>query len=552
MKKEMKKLLLLALVVLSMTLQAQVKIGSNPTTINSSSLLELESTTKGLLPPRMTNAQMTAITSPAKGLMVYCTDCSPAGLYTYSGSAWSAVGDTSSGGSSSSGGVSASMAFTTGTWIWGGPSVTRNIVITIVNNSFSTVSWTNANTDLVLTGNSGVTVGTPPASTSIASGATGTITFPVTGIIGTMGDITATWTKLALTVVGTKAITPGSATFSNTASYNAFVFSANAPGVNVAGTLPTNTTVAIPYTSGVGNYEAYTSPDTPIASTHCNDGSTGWTFAYSYPGGTFATSGNLTATLITKKGGVVAAWPAKQVTDLATIINDATSSPIVVNGNNLGSSVGIDYGGDAIRGQLSTRADAYDAAAVNQWISISAAEYNNLALNVPGAVRKGASDTVLATNHNTINTMTGGTYTSLASGLLTSDQIPPSNYIFAYRLKTSGLETATMTNCQVKFNATSANGTYTALGNALPVPYTSATPVAYTNYYYVLKRPTLLTSSTANTFIAIYDPNRNIGVPTSQNTAFYFVSTNVNNFTNASYTNGTVAQQVLCTPTKSW
>ena len=55
MKKEMKKLLLLALVVLSMTLQAQVKVGDNPTNVDGSAMLQVDSSTKGFLPPRMTN-----------------------------------------------------------------------------------------------------------------------------------------------------------------------------------------------------------------------------------------------------------------------------------------------------------------------------------------------------------------------------------------------------------------------------------------------------------------------------------------------------------------
>lgn len=51
---------------------AQVGIGT--TTPNASSLLDITSTSKGLLPPRMTTAQRTAIASPANGLMVYDTD----------------------------------------------------------------------------------------------------------------------------------------------------------------------------------------------------------------------------------------------------------------------------------------------------------------------------------------------------------------------------------------------------------------------------------------------------------------------------------------------
>jgi hypothetical protein len=53
---------------------AQVKIGDNPTTIGSSSLVEMESTNKGLVIPRMTTAQLLAIASPVQGMVVYNTD----------------------------------------------------------------------------------------------------------------------------------------------------------------------------------------------------------------------------------------------------------------------------------------------------------------------------------------------------------------------------------------------------------------------------------------------------------------------------------------------
>jgi hypothetical protein len=43
------------------------------TTINSSAILQAESTTKGFLPPRMTTTQRNAIASPAAGLIVYDT-----------------------------------------------------------------------------------------------------------------------------------------------------------------------------------------------------------------------------------------------------------------------------------------------------------------------------------------------------------------------------------------------------------------------------------------------------------------------------------------------
>ena len=60
-----------------------INAGASP---SASAQLDITSTTKGLLPPRMTTAQMNAIVSPAKGLMIYNTDCD---VYDYwNGSAW--------------------------------------------------------------------------------------------------------------------------------------------------------------------------------------------------------------------------------------------------------------------------------------------------------------------------------------------------------------------------------------------------------------------------------------------------------------------------------
>ncbi len=49
-------------------------LGVGTLTTVASALLELDSTTQGFLPPRMTTIQMNAISSPAEGLMIYATD----------------------------------------------------------------------------------------------------------------------------------------------------------------------------------------------------------------------------------------------------------------------------------------------------------------------------------------------------------------------------------------------------------------------------------------------------------------------------------------------
>lgn len=61
------------LVLIAHTAQAQIKLGDNPGTIDANSILEIESTSKGILFPRLTDAQMTGMTTPPAGMVIYNT-----------------------------------------------------------------------------------------------------------------------------------------------------------------------------------------------------------------------------------------------------------------------------------------------------------------------------------------------------------------------------------------------------------------------------------------------------------------------------------------------
>ena len=82
-------------------------VGIGTTSPNASSLLEIKSTAKGLLIPRMTAAQRNLIVSPATGLLVYLTD-STTGFYYYS-SGWKRL-ITSSGANTTLSNLSSSTA----------------------------------------------------------------------------------------------------------------------------------------------------------------------------------------------------------------------------------------------------------------------------------------------------------------------------------------------------------------------------------------------------------------------------------------------------------
>jgi hypothetical protein len=63
-----------------------MQLGKGASAANASSILELVSTQKGFLPPRMTTTQKNAIATPAAGLVVY--DSTTNKLQCYNGSTW--------------------------------------------------------------------------------------------------------------------------------------------------------------------------------------------------------------------------------------------------------------------------------------------------------------------------------------------------------------------------------------------------------------------------------------------------------------------------------
>ncbi|NDI99984.1 hypothetical protein GWA97_12915 [Flavobacterium sp. LaA7.5] len=88
-----------------------VGIGTN--TPNSSAQLDISSTDKGLLIPRMTETQRNAIATPASGLMIYQTDNTP-GFYYYNGTTWGSVAPASTGGVTGTGNNNYITKWTTG------------------------------------------------------------------------------------------------------------------------------------------------------------------------------------------------------------------------------------------------------------------------------------------------------------------------------------------------------------------------------------------------------------------------------------------------------
>lgn len=149
--------------LLTASVNAQVKIGDNPNTINANSLLELESTNKGFLPPRIalnstaSIAPLTGTVTP--GMMVYSTGGTVAdGYYYWNGTAWRLVA------TSELNTVTKSATTTltkTETFVLASNDITLTLpAVTASDNGLSiTVKHVGSHTDLVtVKGNSGATI----------------------------------------------------------------------------------------------------------------------------------------------------------------------------------------------------------------------------------------------------------------------------------------------------------------------------------------------------------------------------------------------------------
>ena len=132
MKKTLLNILTVATLFFASAVYAQVGVGVPAENMHPSAELEVKSTNKGFLPPRMTKAERDAIVAPAAGLLVYQTDgdeTNPTGLYFFDGIAWKnglgVKGDKGDKGESGATGTSGSL--TSGTTIgemnyWDGSS----------------------------------------------------------------------------------------------------------------------------------------------------------------------------------------------------------------------------------------------------------------------------------------------------------------------------------------------------------------------------------------------------------------------------------------------
>jgi hypothetical protein len=144
-------LLLVALMGTGMLVNAQLKIGDNPTSIQKSSILELESSRQGLLLPRLTDTTAINSLNPPDGMIIYLT--ADNSLRIRSNNAWKKL---------------ASMADATANWSLTGNSGTdsANNFIGTLDGKPLTIKTANA-TRMIINSNGNVGIGTTTPSATL-------------------------------------------------------------------------------------------------------------------------------------------------------------------------------------------------------------------------------------------------------------------------------------------------------------------------------------------------------------------------------------------------
>jgi uncharacterized protein (TIGR02145 family) len=311
----MKKLLLSGiLVATSLISYAQVGVGT--TTPHASAALDITSTTSGLLPPRMTEAQRNVISTPAAGLIVYCTNCGANGeLEIFNGSAWVNM----------AGGTAAA-----------GPIVADAPAIGTVTSSSS---------------GQAVVPFTAPASNGGSSITSYTATSSPGGVTGTLsqsgsGSITVTGltngTAYTFTVTATNGIgTSLASTVSNS------VTPASVPDAPAIGTVTSSSSgqAVVPFTAPASNggsaITSYTATSSPggVTGTLSQSGSGSITVT----GLTNGTSYTFTVTATNGIGTSLASTVSNSVTPLSTVVvNTTASTTLTFMAHNLGADYSLD------------------------------------------------------------------------------------------------------------------------------------------------------------------------------------------------------------------
>lgn len=332
----MRKKITFLLLYVSIQLSAQVGIGT--TSPDASSLLDVTSTEKGVLIPRMTTSEKLSIVSPSTGLIVYDTDLSCFSFFD--GSIWSCLSVDRSLAAATLFSLDCGSIIKNGTLISGNAANGVNAILPYTGGNGGSYS----SFSVASTGVTGLTASYPAGMVNNGSGI---VTIYITGTPTTWGTASFDVLIAGKTCTITYEVTPGAGVATLDCG------SATLNG-NVVQNFPTTATVTIPYTGGNGGpYTSQTFVTSPI---------NGNLMALLSPGNFDVGSGSLTLTLtgtalntptvsipVSIGGSSCTVTLPVTVTDVASLdcASATTTAPTLISGASItpGYTVSVPYTG---------------------------------------------------------------------------------------------------------------------------------------------------------------------------------------------------------------
>ncbi len=530
------------LMVFALGVHAQ-SVGINATgdAPNSKAILDLSSTSKGFLPPRMTFLEKAAITSPPAGLMIWCTNCGTYGeLQVYNGTIWTNLtGGAASGsvpgaptiGTASAGNAQASVSFTAPVSN-GGSTITSYTATSNPGNITKTLSQAGSGTITV----TGLTNGIAYTFTVKATNANGTgaasdpsnsvtpanVPGAPTGVSATAGNAQASVSFTAPASNGGSAITsytatstPGSFTgtltqagsgtktvtgLTNGTAYTFTVKATNAIGTGAASAASNSVTYAIVpgaptiSTATAGNAQASVSFIAPAS----NGGSTITSYTATSTPGSFtgtlnqAASGTIIVTGLTN--GTAYTFTVKATNAAGTGAASAASNSVTP-----ATVPGAPTGVSATAGNAQATV-SFTAPASNGGSAITSYTATSTPGSFTGTLTQAGSGTITVTGltNGTAYTFTVKATNAIGTGAAsaTSNSV---TYVIVPGAPTIGTATPGNTLATVSFTAPASNG-----GSAITSYTATSSPGSFTGTLNQAGSGTIivtgLTNGTAYTF----------------------------------------------------
>jgi len=210
---------------------------------------------------------------------------------------------------------------------------------------------------------------------------------------------------------------------------------------------------------------------------------------------------------------------------------------------------------DDIEFLLSTSKTAYADAADNDWVTITEAEYDNLAAKLNNVNVTGASEAEFDSSVQT-EVGSGGVFTVASVNAVTT--VPSGSYIFAFKYETEShnntghyKNTSVTTKAQVKQSSTSNHNGFVNLGGSLSTNVKSNVGT----FYFVLKGNT---NATTGTGYMAFTTASNIRATYKRipGTSYHHAGGNENNLGDATFNGGGSGvrwlHQGLSTSQKQW